>query len=64
MLHGVRDLPESGTELTSLALAGFFTTEPAGKPPCLVYQTTTHTHINTHIFKTFVVGAGRQEQKL
>ena len=45
VLHSMWDLPESGTEPMSLALAGgLFTTQPAGKPPYLVYQTITHTH--------------------
>ena len=33
LLHGIWDLPRSGIELVSPALAGgFFTTEPQGKP--------------------------------
>ena len=33
LLHGIRDLPKSGVEPVSPALAGrLFTTEPPGKP--------------------------------
>ena len=53
VLHGTWDLPESGIEPMALALAGgFLTTQPVGKPPHLICQTTAH----THVFKTFVVG--------
>ena len=39
------DLPNPGMELTSPALAGeFFTTEPTGKPVCVVHLLKTLLH--------------------
>ena len=39
LLHGVWNIPESGMEAVSPALAGkFFTTEPPGQPLCSVFK--------------------------